>query len=283
MSFEYKRVIDAEKTLLPEEVRARLLLVKNWVYAAVDTEADTWCAYLCLSAMDRSTDMLQLQALYVKPEYRRMKVGSRLLEHAFADAASAGARSIYYKELGTNPEFLAINRPFCELCGFVKAGDGERIDFYDAKHLSENKKLKHVLKVYGSLPVKEFSDPNDPLIVRWRKRINSEGVSSGLDIYDLKHSRFYLEEGEIKAAVYVQVIRTFRAVLELYYPDGGSGGSKEKLAKLMLILHSIESLLANGCKRIYVMNANGENDNYITDLMGEPDGMCYAVEWIRYL
>ena len=123
MSFEYKRIIDAEKTLLPVEVRARLLLVKNWVYAAVDTEADTWCAYLCLSAMDRSTDMLQLQALYVKPEYRRMKVGSRLLEHTFADAASAGARGIYYKELGTDPEQLAINRPFCELCGVVKAGE----------------------------------------------------------------------------------------------------------------------------------------------------------------
>ena len=283
MKIEYQKIIDKDRDIISDELKSRLTGRKNWMYAAVDTDEDTWCAYLVLALSDCADRMMQLHELYVKPEYRGYGIARRLVEYALGDAGNAGVTSVYYKEIGSFETDIWINASFCQNCGFNMAVANERIDYYEAKRLLGNKKIQQLLKRYGKMKIAKIEDRQDARLRKLEKRINVRMSFLSDRNLDLRYSRFYIEQGDIRAAIYVDNVRPYRAVITGIYVDKDFIEENINLVRLMLMVHAIDGVLSDGCEKVYIMTDDEWEQGAAAEIMGEPDGICYATEWVKEL
>ena len=281
MAITYKQVNAKDKSFLSEEIRARLLGTRYWVYAAMDEEAGTWCGYLVISMVGGMPDTMQIQGIYVKPDYRRQKIGTRLFETAEADALSVGAKRFYFKDIHETRGGLWENVPFCERLGFTMISSEEIVDYYDGRELAKNERLPQMLKTYARLPIKAFSSFDAPAVKSWKKRLNQSYLFFDEESTSPAHSRFYVDNGEIRGASAVQVIRSFQAVLTGLYADEDLNGMNKELVRLMLKVSCIDSVLHAGCNKIYILSRDTPDRKSLTELLGAPVNEYHAVEWTK--
>ena len=283
MAVRYTKVSGKDRTFLPEEVRARLLGMKNWVYAALDEEEDIWCAYLVLAMVPGIRGTLQIHDLYVKPEYRDQMIGSRLLETAVSDAESVGVRRLFYKDIRPAIGQLWENQRFCEFNSFFMIRASESVDFYNADSIRENPRIERMKKQYAKLPIRTYASFSDVPVKKWLRKLGRANTIFDETSCDLEHTRFFTEGDEICGVAPVQIIRSFQAVLTGLYLEEEHENINPELARLMLRVHCIDSVLSAGCKKVFLISENDRDRKSVTELLGEPDGTQYVAEWVRQL
>ena len=281
MSVEYKKIIGRDQSILPEELRARVFGRKSWMYAAVDTEANDWYAWLLLSLSEGTSNMMQLHDLYVKPERRDEGIGSGLLEYAIADVKRAGARSVYYKEIHETEGAIWENASFIKDHGFTMITANEAIDYYDLSKLSDHGKIQQMLRQYGRLKIVRFKDYEALPLRKWRKKLNLGMAALSPKGLELKHSWFYAEESEIKAAVFVKIVRSFQAVITGIFMEEDEISVNSELVRTLLYAYAIGSVISAGCTKLYVMSTDEKEQKAVAELISAPDGCSFATEWIR--
>lgn len=280
MSIEYKRISKEGAVIIPEEYRARVFGQKCWIFAAIDTEDHSWCGHLLLSVAEGVQGMIQLHELYVKPERREEGIGSELLEYAVRTVQQAGANRIYYKEITETEGAMWENASFCERNGFSMVVANADIDCFDLNSFDQGM-IDRKISLYENLKFVRFQDEKDPLLVKWDKKNNGRMPSISASGADLKLSRFYIEDEEIKAAIFVKRERTFQAVVTGICIDENHTEVNKTLIRSLLVLYAIDGAIRSKCRKLYIMYDEETEKKTVSSLAGEPDGSAYATEWVR--
>ena len=281
MAIIYKKMKHDEVSILPEIVVKKMNEEKGWVFCAIDTDKDKWCACLMLSMTEGIQDMMQLQGLYVKPTYRNENIGKCLLNYAINVAISAGVRSFFYKEITETRGMLWASRHICASMGFHASVIDEHIVYYDAKTLKDNENINKVIRKTEKIPIVKLTDYNDIRLRKLKKKINSNLYFLENDIYDLEYSRFYVDKDKILAVAFVKSYDEREATFQGIYFADDCPKDKIKIINPILMVHCINSILDAGYEKLY-LTIQGDTDHDATvGLLGEPDGDYYAIEWIK--
>ena len=281
MAIIYKKMKHDEVSILPEIVVKKMNEEKGWVFCAIDTDKDKWCACLMLSMTEGIQDMMQLQGLYVKPTYRNENIGKCLLNYAINVAISAGVRSFFYKEITETRGMLWASRHICASMGFHASVIDEHIVYYDAKTLKDNENINKVIRKTEKIPIVKLTDYNDIRLRKLKKKINSNLYFLENDIYDLEYSRFYVDKDKILAVACVKSDDEREATFQGIYFADDCPKDKIKIINPILMVHCINSILDAGYEKLY-LTIQGDTDHDATvGLLGEPDGDYYAIEWIK--
>ncbi len=281
MAIIYKKMKNDEVSYLPEPVMKRMDEEKSWAFCAIDTDRDKWCACLLLSMTEGIQDMMQLHGLYVKPAYRNESIGKSLLEYAINIAISAGARSFFYKEITETRGMLWSSRHICVSQGFRASVIDEHIVYYETKKLKYNLNIKKVMQKTAKIPIIKLDNYDDIRLKKLKKKINSRLYFLENDIYDLEHSRFYVDGENILAVACVKTDEEKEATFQGIYFTDDCPKDKIKMINPILMVHCVNSVLSAGCEKLYLTIQGDTDHDASVGLLGEPDGDYYAIEWIK--